>query len=149
MATRTADLPRPTEAELAILRALWEQHPASVREVMDLINADRDPPWAYTTVLKFMQIMHEKGLVLRDDAERTHRFSPAVPAEQTRQQLVTDLVDRVFAGSLGSLVLQALGGQKVSKAEAADIRALLDQQTRAKKLTRYSPLLCWIAAVML
>jgi BlaI family transcriptional regulator, penicillinase repressor len=132
MASRVPELPRPTEAELAILRALWSAHPASVREVMDLINEQRDPPWAYTTVLKFMQIMNEKGLVTRDDAERTHRFSPAVPADATRRQLVTDLLDRVFDGNLSTLVLQALGGRKVSKAKAAAIKTLLDQQTKAK-----------------
>ena len=132
MARSTPDLPRPTEAELAILRALWRGHPASVREVMERINEERDPPWAYTTVLKFMQIMFEKGLVSRDDSARTHSFSPAVPAEETRKQLVTDLLDRVFEGSLSSLVLQALGNKKVSAAEAAEIKKLLDQQTKAK-----------------
>jgi BlaI family transcriptional regulator, penicillinase repressor len=132
MPKRSHDLPRPTEAEMAILRALWQAHPASVREVMERINADRDPPWTYTTVLKFMQIMFEKGLVSRDDAERTHQFSPAVPAEQTRGQLVTDLLDRVFDGSLSTLVLQALGQKKVSKAEAAEIKKLLDAQTHTK-----------------
>ncbi len=126
------ELPRPTEAELTILRALWREHPASIREVMERINEERTLPWAYTTVLKFMQIMFEKGLVTRDDKERTHRFSPAVPAEQTRQQLLGDMLDRVFDGSLSRLVLQALGNHKVSKQEAAEIKKLLEQQTQSK-----------------
>jgi BlaI family penicillinase repressor len=116
---------------MAILRTLWERHPASVREVMDRINEERDPPWTYTTVLKFMQIMFEKGLLARDDSERTHQFSPAVPAEHTRKQMLGDLMERVFDGSLSSLVLQALGNGKVSKAEAAEIKKLLEQQTKS------------------
>ncbi len=132
MAQQADELPRPTEAELAILRALWREYPASIREVMERINEERTPPWAYTTVLKFMQIMFEKGLVTRDDKERTHRFSPAVPAEQTRQQLLGDMLDRVFDGNLSRLVLQALGNHKVSKQEAAEIKKLLEQQTQSK-----------------
>jgi BlaI family penicillinase repressor len=132
MAQRASELPRPTEAELTILRALWHEHPASIRKVMERINEERTPPWAYTTVLKFMQIMFEKGLVTRDDKERTHRFSPAVPAEQTRKQLLGDMLDRVFNGSLSQLVLQALGNHKVSRQEAAEIKKLLEQQTQSK-----------------
>jgi BlaI family transcriptional regulator, penicillinase repressor len=120
-------LPRPTEAELNVLRALWAKHPATVREVMDALNADRHPPLAYTTVLKFMQIMFEKGLVSRDDSQRTHSYSPQVPAEQTKQQLLTDLLDRVFSGSVSQLVLQALGSGRLSAAETASIRELLNQ----------------------
>lgn len=99
---------------------------------MDRINEERDPPWTYTTVLKFMQIMFEKGLVTRDDSDKTHQYSPAVPAEDTRNQLVGDLLERVFDGSLGALVLQALGHRKVSKEEAAEIKELLDQQTKGR-----------------
>ena len=126
------DLPRPTEAEMAILRTLWKKHPLTVREVLETLNEQREPPLAYTTVLKFMQIMTEKGLVVRDDTDRTHCYSPAVPAEQTRQQMVGDLLNRVFEGSLSQLVLQALGTSKLSKAEALEIRKLLDQQTGGK-----------------
>ena len=130
MQPENVDLPRPTEAEMAILRALWKKHPATVREVMAALNEERDPPLAYTTVLKFMQIMTEKGLVVRDDRDRTHSYSPAVPAERTKQQMVGDLLDRVFEGSLSQLVLQALGSSKLSKAEAQEIRNLLDQQVK-------------------
>jgi predicted transcriptional regulator len=127
-----SDLPKPTESELAILRALWKKHPATVREVMETLNEERDPPLAYTTVLKFFQIMTEKGLVTRDAADRTHSYSPAVPPNTTKKQMVGDLLDRLFQGSVSELVLQALGSTKLSKAEAAEIKKLLDQQTRAK-----------------
>lgn len=132
MPARPDDLPKPTESELAILRALWKKHPATVREVMETLNEERDPPLAYTTVLKFFQIMTEKGLVTRDDADRTHSYSPAVPPDTTKKQLVGDLLDRLFQGSVSELVLQALGTSKLSKAEAAEIKKLLDQQTRGK-----------------
>jgi predicted transcriptional regulator len=127
-----SDLPKPTESELAILRALWKKHPATVREVMETLNEERDPPLAYTTVLKFFQIMTEKGLVTRDDADRTHSYSPAVPPDTTKKQMVGDLLDRLFQGSVSELVLQALGTSKLSKTEAAEIKKLLDQQTRGK-----------------
>lgn len=132
MPAENMELPRPTEAEMAILRALWKKHPATVREVMASLNEERDPPLAYTTVLKFMQIMTEKGLVVRDDTDRTHSYSPAVPAEHTKRQMVGDLLNRVFEGSLSQLVLQALGTSKLSKAEAMEIQKLLDQQTKGK-----------------
>ena len=127
-----SDLPKPTESELAILRALWKKHPATVREVMETLNEERDPPLAYTTVLKFFQIMTEKGLVTRYDADRTHSYSPAVSPDTTKKQMVGDLLDRLFQGSVSELVLQALGTSKLSKAEAAEIKKLLDQQTRGK-----------------
>jgi len=127
-----SDLPKPTESELAILRALWKKHPATVREVMETLNEERDPPLAYTTVLKFFQIMTDKGLVIRDDADRTHSYSPAVPPDTTKKQMVGDLLDRLFQGSVSELVLQALGNSKLSKAEAAEIKKILDQQTRGK-----------------
>lgn len=132
MANKNTDLPKPTESELGLLRALWAKHPATVREVMERINEERDPPLAYTTVLKFMQIMHEKGLVSRNDEERTHTYSPKVPAEQTKKQLVGDLLEKVFEGSVSQLVLQALGTSKLSKDEAEEIRRLLDKHTHTK-----------------
>lgn len=130
MSGEIPDLPKPTEAELSLLRALWARHPATVREVMELINQGRNPPLAYTTVLKFMQIMTEKGLVSRDDRERTHTYSPRVPAEQTKKQMVGDLLERVFEGSVSQLVLQALGTSKLSNDEAAEIRKLLDEHSK-------------------
>ncbi len=130
MPDETPDLPKPTEAEMTLLQALWNKHPATVREVMEAVNENRQPPLAYTTVLKFMQIMTDKRLVTRNDTDRTHTFSPAVPAQQTRLQMVGDLVERVFEGNLSQLVLQALGSRKLSQEEAAEIKKLLDQQAK-------------------
>jgi len=120
-------LPRPTDAELAILRVLWDQGPGSVREVLEGVNAARPEPLAYTTVLRFLQIMMEKGLVVRADGERGHIYEPAVPADGTKRQMVRDLMDRVFGGSAQALVLQALGARKVSATELRAIRTLLDE----------------------
>ena len=124
------DLPRPTDAELAILRVLWKLESGSVREVLDSVNAQRTPPLAYTTVLRFLQIMTEKGLVRREDGERGHIYFPAAPAQKTKRQLVGDLMNRLFDGSVRDLVLQALGSKKVSPAELREIRKLLDQMDR-------------------
>ncbi|MFO0821166.1 MAG: BlaI/MecI/CopY family transcriptional regulator [Pirellulales bacterium] len=119
------ETPRPTDAELDILRVLWERGPSTVREVYEVLNADR--PLGYTTVLKFMQIMFEKGLVTRDDSERSHVFQAKYRQEQTQRQLVKDLATRAFGGSLEQLVLQALSSKRASKQELAEIRKLLDQ----------------------
>ena len=123
----TPELPRPTDAELAILRVLWERGPSTVREVLATVNEQRKPPLAYTTVLRFLQIMTEKGLVQREDGERGHVYEPAIPAQKTKKQLVGDLMNRLFDGSVRDLVLQALGSKKVSAAELREIRKLLDQ----------------------
>jgi predicted transcriptional regulator len=98
-----------------------------VREVLEAVNASRAEPLAYTTVLRFLQIMVGKGLVARSDAARGHVFAPAVPAERTKKQMVRDLMDRAFGGSVQELVLQALGARKVSAAELREIRKLLNQ----------------------
>jgi len=125
MAKRKRKLPRPTDAELAILRVLWQRGPCTVRQVRDELNADR--PTGYTTVLKLMQIMTEKGLVTRDESRRTHVYQPRLPAEGTQRQLVADLLERAFEGSAEKLVMQALSTTKVSSAELAKIRAMLDE----------------------
>lgn len=118
--------PRPTDSELAILRVLWEQGSGTVREILDGVNAARHEPLAYTTVSSFLQIMTEKRLVVRTEGARGHTYEPAVPAEGTKRQMVSDLMDRVFGGSAQALVLQALGARKVSAAELRAIRKLLD-----------------------
>ena len=118
------DLPRPTESELPILRALWQRGPSTVREVMGALEAER--PMGYTTVLKFMQIMHDKGLLNRDETRRSHVYAPAVPPEKTKRQLAGHLVERVFGGSVRDLVVGALGGTAVSTEELAEIRELLE-----------------------
>jgi len=122
-----AQPPRPTDAELAILRVLWDRGPSNVRDVLNALNAESEEPRAYTTVLRFLQIMTEKGLVVRSDDERTHVYSPRVPAERTQRQMVRDLMDRVFGGSVQELVLQALGSGKVSAAELREIKKLLNK----------------------
>jgi predicted transcriptional regulator len=118
-------LPRPTDAELAILRVLWSLGPSTVRGVQETLNLDR--PTGYTTALKLLQIMHEKGLVQRDETTRTHVYAARLSQEQTQGQLVGDLMERAFGGSASSLVMQALSGGKVSNAELSQIRRLLDE----------------------
>lgn len=119
--------PRPTDSELAIMRVLWERGPSTVREVLEALNSRRDQPLAYTTVLRFLQIMTEKRLVVREEGERGHVYQPSVPADQTKQHLVRDLMDRLFDGSARELVVQALGSHKVSRKEIREIRKLLDE----------------------
>ena len=98
--------PRPTDTELAILRILWERGASTVRQVHEALSRER--PAAYTTALKMLQIMTDKGLVRRDESDRTHIYQPKLTEEQTQRQLVRDLVDRAFGGSASKLVLQAL-----------------------------------------
>jgi BlaI family transcriptional regulator, penicillinase repressor len=115
---------RPTDAELAILRVLWARGPSTVREVAREMGREG----AYTTILKLLQIMTEKRLVCRDESPRTHVYEAAWTEGETQQQLVTDLLDRVFDGSASRLVMQALAAKKTSRKELAEIRKLLDQQ---------------------
>jgi predicted transcriptional regulator len=116
---------RPTNAELKILRVLWRHGPSTVREVQEVM--DRAEPVGYTTVLKLLQIMTEKGLVKRDAATRTHVYTATASEATTQRRLVSDLVDRAFGGSSLALVLQALSTTPASPAELAQIRRLLDQ----------------------
>ena len=104
--------PRPTDAELAILRVLWDRGACTVRQVQEQLACDR--PTGYTTVLKLLQIMTTKGLVSRDESHRTHVYEPALPAQQTQRQLVGDLLDRAFGGSARKLVMQALAARPAS-----------------------------------
>lgn len=119
------DLPRPTDAELAILRTLWKRGPSTVRQVLESLNQDRET--GYTTALKLLQIMTEKGLVERDETERTHVYQARLTQEQTQRQLVGDLLDKAFGGSASQLVLQALATKPASADELAQIRRLLDE----------------------
>ena len=118
--------PRPTDAELALLRVLWQRGPSTVRQVHDVVSAER--PSGYTTVLKVLQIMTEKGLVARDERARTHVYQAALSAGETQRQLVGDLVDRAFGGSPAALVMQALAARRASPAEVAEIKRLLDER---------------------
>ena len=123
------ELKRPTDAELAILRVLWTRGPSTVREVFDAMGAEG----AYTTVLKLLQIMTDKGLVRRDDRERTHVYEAASSEDQTQTQLVTDLLDRAFDGSAAKLVLRALESGKATPGEIDEIRKLLDQHRGGRR----------------
>jgi BlaI family transcriptional regulator, penicillinase repressor len=119
------ELARPTDAELSILRVLWEQGECTVRQVFEALNQERE--MGYTTVLKLMQIMTEKGLVERDESQRTHVYRPSLTQEQTQQQLVSNLLDKAFGGSASQLVLQALSAKPASAQERERIRQLLDE----------------------
>ncbi len=119
-------IPRPTEAELAILTILWDRGPSTVRDVHEILN--REENTGYTTALKLLQVMHSKGLVQRDDSQRAHVYKPAMSKAFTQTQFVTDLVQRVFDGSPSELVLHALGtSRRATSEELAQIRAMLDE----------------------
>lgn len=117
--------PRPTDAELAILRVLWRRGPSTVKEVHDELS--RRAPAGYTTTLKQLQIMTEKELVTRDESQRAHLYTARLPEEQTQAQLVRDLLDRAFDGSASRMVLRALSSRPASPEELAEIRELLNQ----------------------
>jgi predicted transcriptional regulator len=121
-------LPRPTDAELEILTVLWSRGPSTVRDVHETIVARR--PAQYTTVLKLLQIMAEKGLVRRNEQQRAHVYEAAQPREKTQQQLAGDLLSRAFNGSASGLVLGALSARQASREELDEIRRLLDDYER-------------------
>jgi predicted transcriptional regulator len=116
--------PRPTDAELAILNVLWERGPSTVRDVHDALSSHQAT--GYTTVLKLLQIMTEKGLVVRDEAQRAHIYEARYSEQKTQRQLLADLVDRAFGGSPAKLVVQALSGRKATAQELSAIRDLLN-----------------------
>jgi len=116
---------RPTDAELSILRAIWDHGPCTVRQVLLALNRDR--PTGYTTVLKLMQIMTEKGLVERDETTRPQVYRSRLSREQTERQLVRDLPELAFAGSARRMVMQALSIKKASAEELAEIEKVLNR----------------------
>ncbi|MGC2662137.1 MAG: BlaI/MecI/CopY family transcriptional regulator [Bryobacteraceae bacterium] len=126
-----ATLPRPTDAELEILTVLWSVGPSTVRGVYDVLNRRR--PAQYSTVLKFMQIMADKGLVRRDETQRAHIYEAAKPREWTQQQLAGDLLDRAFSGSAKALLVGALSARKATKKELDELRKLLDDYRTENK----------------
>ncbi len=131
MTPREQTLPRPTEAELEILQVLWERGACTVRDVHEVLH--RRDGTGYTTALKMLQIMHDKGLVERDESQRAHVYRAAVSKQRTQKRFLADLVKRVFDGSPSRLVLQALGEHKASPGELRQIRALLDDLERGKR----------------
>lgn len=116
--------PKPTPAELAILRVLWDQGPSTVRQIQENLE---DPETGYTTVLKLVQIMAAKGLVTRDESQRAHVYRATEGQEQVQRQLVGDLMDRAFGGSAAKLVLRALSTKPSTPEELAEIRSLLEK----------------------
>jgi predicted transcriptional regulator len=119
-------LPRPTDAELAILQVLWRKGASTVREV----HTELGTGGGYTTVLKFLQIMTEKGLVERDDSQRAHVYKAALSESDTQRQLVTGLLKKAFGGSTSRLVMQALASKKASPRELSEIRRLIDELSK-------------------
>ena len=115
---------KPTDGELAILRVLWTRGPSTVRHVTEALERET----GYTTVLKLLQIMTEKGLVRRDETARTHVYQAAASEAQTQRTLVSDLLDRAFGGSAAKLVLQALATRKASSEELVEIKRLIDRK---------------------
>src|ERR1700730_11817640 len=122
---------RPTDAELEILTVLWSRGPSTVRQVHEAII--RRKPAQYSTVLKFMQIMADKGLVRRNEKQRAHIYEPARPREWTQRQLADDLLQRAFNGSAKSLMLGALSARKASKEELAELHRLLDEYDKGAR----------------
>jgi predicted transcriptional regulator len=124
-------LPKPTDAELAILRVLWDTGPATVRQVQDALEGERGT--GYTTTLKLMQIMLDKGLLKRDESRHAHVYEPAVSRGSAQKQFVSELLDQVFEGSAQQLVMQVLSARKSTADELAAIRQLLDQIEKGQK----------------
>jgi BlaI family penicillinase repressor len=122
---------KPTATELEILRVLWERGPSTVREVYEILAESK--PIGYTTVLKIMQIMTTKGTVARNEDSRAHVYKARQPEENTKRQLVGDLLQRAFSGSASQLMMHALAGKKTSQSELAEIRQLLDEYERKTK----------------
>ena len=125
------DLSRPTDGELAILRVLWRRGPSTVRQAHEILSRNREI--GYTTVLKLMQIMTEKGLAERDESDRTHVYRARLTQEQTQRQLLSDLLEKAFSGSASQLVMQALAAKPASANELAMIRRLLDELEGGKR----------------
>src|SRR5690348_8784047 len=116
---------KPTESELEILNILWAKGPSTVREIHEVLEQNKEA--GYTTSLKLLQIMHEKGLVSRDTSSKTHIYTAAIPQNKVQGQLVKRFIDNVFNGSASQLVMQALGTHKADAAELEKIREYLDK----------------------
>ncbi len=126
-----SDLPRPTDAELEILTVLWSRGPSTVRDVHEAIAVRK--PTQYTTVLKMLQIMAEKGLVRRNEKQRAHIYEAARPREWTQRQLAGDLLQRAFNGSAKSLMMGALSARKASEEELSELRRLLEEYEKGTR----------------
>lgn len=126
-------IPRPTEAELELLHILWQKEPATVRDIFEALNEEK--PSGYTTVLKLLQIMTTKGLVIRDEANRAHVYRAAFSQDAMQSRLLTDLSNRLFAGSAAQLALHALSMGPATEDELVEIRALLERKRTTLQTT--------------
>ena len=118
---------RPTDAELEILQILWEKGPCTVREVLESLTEIR--PTGYTTALKLLQIMADKGIVTRDEERKSHVYAPAQPKEDTQTKLLHDLAKRAFAGSVPSMALHLIRSTTATETERAEMRVLVDKMS--------------------
>ncbi len=123
---------RPTDGELEILQILWKKGPSTVREINDMLNDDQDKSIGYTTTLKIMQIMFEKGLLKRDDSQRTHIYTAEVREGNIQSALLDRFLNAAYKGSASKLALQLLGNHKTTPDELAQIKALIDQLEKNK-----------------
>ena len=130
--TKSKTPPLPTDSELDILNILWDRGPATVRHVHEYLSKTK--PSQYTTTLKLMQIMAEKGLVERDETDRSHVYTPLLDRESVQRRMAANLMNRVFGGSARSLLLGALGAKRASKKELAELRRLIDDHEKEIKL---------------
>jgi predicted transcriptional regulator len=130
--TEKSPTAKPTNAELDVLRELWAIGPATVREIHARLSSAAKP-LAYTTTLKTLQVMAEKGLVTRDESQRSHVYAAAVPQDQTQQKLVGDLLTRAFSGSLGTFIMQALSAKRATADELAEVRKLVEEYERGQR----------------
>ena len=128
---RKSPPPRPTNSELSILRTLWRLGPSTVRQVQEALGGEEST--GYTTVLKLLQIMTEKGLVERDESARTHVYRPRASEQHTQRQLVRDLLGRAFGGSVQKLVVQALSAERAKPGELREIRRLLNEMEEKER----------------
>lgn len=131
MARKKTKSSRPTEAELDILNVLWRLGPSTVRQAHEDLGEAKD--WQYSTTLKVMQVMAVKGLLKRDERERSHVYSPAVEREETQRLMVVRLIDRVFDGSVRHLMLGALDAKRASRKELAELRELIEKRERKER----------------
>ena len=128
---KKSSIPKPTEAELSILRVLWDRGPSTVRQVHDVLAADR--PLGYTTTLKLIQIMTEKRLVNREERDRVHIYQATHPEEDMQQKLVTDLLNRAFRGSAAKLVMQVLASKPTTAKELQELQKVIDTYVQKEK----------------
>ena len=117
--------PQPTDGELEVLRVLWDNGPSTVKQIHEAVNKKK--PVGYTTTLKVMQVMHEKGLLTRNDSKYRHIYTPTLPEEKTQRQLLTVFLDKAFSGSAEKLVMQLLSAKKLSAKQRATIRKMFNE----------------------